>query len=298
MFGFLNFHKPLQLTSHDCVAKVRRLLREKRVGHGGTLDPLAEGVLPMAVGQATRLLPYLPREKQYQAIIRFGIRTDSDDLAGQILENNIVQDLTLTDIERVLPTFLGNIEQIPPQYSAIQINGKRLYELARAGITQDVPSRIVEISNLQVLDWRSGDQPELDLQVTCGEGTYIRALARDLGDRLGVGATLAGLVRQQSGGLNLANSVTLGGLEELVAEGRNIPLLSPQQALNHLPTVQLDTELAKRWFHGQRLPLPDLPIGPVLITTELPPVKCLGVAIVTPEDHGTVLRPKVVFNGD
>jgi tRNA pseudouridine55 synthase len=296
MFGFLNLHKPLHLTSHDCVAKVRRLLRQKRVGHGGTLDPLAEGVLPLAVGSATRLLPYLPGEKQYQAIIRFGVRTDSDDLAGEVLESKNVSDLTLADVEQLLPTFLGEIEQIPPQYSAIQVNGKRLYELARAGVTQAVPSRIVEISNLQVLGWRSGDQPELDLQITCGEGTYIRALARDLGDRLGTGATLAGLVRQQSGGMALGDSVGLTVLEKIVAAGEPIPLIPPQEALSYLPIVQLNSELEKRWFHGQRLLLPDLPVGVALITSELDPVKCLGVAVVTPEDHGTVLRPKVVLN--
>ncbi|MBD2655097.1 tRNA pseudouridine(55) synthase TruB [Synechocystis sp. FACHB-383] len=296
MFGFLNLHKPLQLTSHDCVAKVRRLLRQKRVGHGGTLDPLAEGVLPMAVGPATRLLPYLTGEKQYQAIIRFGVRTDSDDLAGEVLESKNVSNLTLADVEQLLPAFLGEIEQIPPQYSAIQINGKRLYELARAGITQAVPSRRVTIDDLRVLGWRSGEQPELDLQITCGEGTYIRALARDLGDRLGTGATLAGLVRQRSGGMALENSVGLTALEKIAEAGESIPLIPPEEALSHLPTVRLNSELEKRWFHGQRLLLPDLPVGVALITSDLDPVKCLGVAVVTPEDHGTVLRPKVVLN--
>ncbi|MBE9195112.1 tRNA pseudouridine(55) synthase TruB [Synechocystis sp. LEGE 06083] len=296
MFGFLNLHKPLQLTSHDCVAKVRRLLRQKRVGHGGTLDPLAEGVLPMAVGPATRLLPYLPGEKQYQAIIRFGVRTDSDDLAGEVLESRIVADLTLAAVEQLLPDFLGEIEQIPPQYSAIQVNGKRLYELARAGITQAVPSRRVTIDDLKVLGWRSGEQPELDLQITCGEGTYIRALARDLGDRLGTGATLAGLVRQRSGGMALENSVGLTALEKIAEAGESIPLIPPEEALGHLPTVRLNSELEKRWFHGQRLLLPDLPVGVALIASDLDPVKCLGVAVVTPEDHGTVLRPKVVLN--
>ncbi|MBE9240627.1 tRNA pseudouridine(55) synthase TruB [Synechocystis salina] len=296
MFGFLNLHKPLQLTSHDCVAKVRRLLRQKRVGHGGTLDPLAEGVLPMAVGSATRLLPYLTGDKQYQAIIRFGVRTDSDDLAGKVLESRIVADLTLAAVEQLLPDFLGEIEQIPPQYSAIQVNGKRLYELARAGITQAVPSRRVTIDDLKVLGWRSGDQPELDLQITCGEGTYIRALARDLGDRLGTGATLAGLVRHQSGGMALDNSVGLTALEKIAEAGESIPLIPPQEALSHLATVRLNSELEKRWFHGQRLLLPDLPVGVALITSDLDPVKCLGIAVVTPEDHGTVLRPKVVLN--
>ncbi|MGA1623992.1 MAG: tRNA pseudouridine(55) synthase TruB, partial [Synechocystis sp.] len=200
MFGFLNLNKPLQWTSHDCVGKVRRLLKTRKVGHGGTLDPLASGVLPIAVGKATRLLPYLPTAKRYKALVRFGVRTDSDDLAGNIIEEQSASSLTLAAIEAELPHFFGKIHQIPPQYSAIQVGGKRLYELARAGIACEVPSREVEIFKLQILDWRSGDKPELTLMVDCGEGTYIRALARDLGDRLGLGATLAGLERQLSGG--------------------------------------------------------------------------------------------------
>lgn len=298
MFGFLNLHKPSQWTSHDCVAKLRRLLQQKRVGHGGTLDPLATGVLPIAVGNATRLLPYLPGEKRYRGIVRFGLRTDSDDLAGQVLGSNDASALTLAMVEAVLPEFMGNITQIPPQYSAIQVNGQRLYELARAGIATAVPSRLVEITELKILDWRSGPQPELDLQITCGGGTYIRALARDLGDRLGVGGTLAGLVRESSCGLELGESITPEELERIVAqqnitEPKDFPLIPPQQALSHLTVVNLGPDLEKRWCQGQRLALTDLPQGTVRV--EGPEQTFLGIALVTKEDHGTVLRPKVVI---
>ncbi len=265
MFGFLNLNKPLEWTSHDCVAKVRRLLKQKRVGHGGTLDPLATGVLPIAVGNATRLLPYLPGTKQYRGTVRFGVRTDSDDLAGKVLETKPAGGLTLQKVEQILPEFLGTITQIPPQYSAIQVNGKRLYDLARAGIACEVPSRQVEITELKILDWRSGEYPELDLQVTCGEGTYIRALARDFGDRLGTGATLAGLVRELSSGMVLAQSLTLDELENLGTNQEELPWLLPHQVLGHLPVVNLDQDLEKRWFQGQRLALPDLAPGIVRV---------------------------------
>ncbi|MEB3161284.1 MAG: tRNA pseudouridine(55) synthase TruB [Synechocystis sp.] len=293
MFGFLNLNKPLQWTSHDCVGKVRRLFKLRKVGHGGTLDPLATGVLPIAVGQATRLLPYLPSAKRYQAVVRFGLQTDSDDLAGKVIADQSADHLTLEMIKAELPQFLGKIRQIPPQYSAIQVDGKRLYQLARAGIACDVPSREVEIFKLHILHWRSGDKPELTLTVDCGEGTYIRALARDLGDRLGVGATLAGLDRQLSGGMEIGQSITVDELQTVMDRQNPPPLLPPNQVLAHLPPVILAPDLTKRWYRGQRLLMPDLPLG--IVRVEDSQQTCLGIAMVTAEDQGTVLRPKVVL---
>lgn len=133
MNGFLNLNKPFGLTSHDCVARVRRLLHLKRVGHGGTLDPAAIGVLPIALGRATRLLQYLSHDKAYRATVRFGVRTATDDMAGEVLAADPCPQLTLPEVQKFLPQFLGKIQQIPPSYSAIQVGGKRLYELARAG---------------------------------------------------------------------------------------------------------------------------------------------------------------------
>ena len=137
--GFLNLNKPAGWTSHDCVAKVRRLLNIKRVGHGGTLDPAATGVLPIAVGKATRLLQFLPEEKEYHARVRLGVKTTTDDLEGTIITAQEASQLTLDDIKPILSQFEGKIEQIPPAYSAIQLGGKRLYELARAGEQVEVP---------------------------------------------------------------------------------------------------------------------------------------------------------------
>jgi len=252
MLGFLNLNKPKDWTSHDCVAKVRRLLKIRKVGHGGTLDPLATGVLPIAVGKATRLISYLPHRKAYQAKIRFGVQTATDDLEGEILKTSSASGLTLEKITPYLPQFLGIIEQIPPQYSAIQRDGKRLYDLARQGKIVEVPSRRVEIFDLQVLGWQAGEFPELDLSIRCGEGTYIRAIARDLGDLLGVGATLAGLIRTESGGMDLGNSMTLEELADRL-ESQDFFLTSPQIVLTDLPKIILDAETAQRWCQGQKI---------------------------------------------
>ncbi len=252
--GFLNLHKPYGFTSHDCVAKVRRLLRLKRVGHSGTLDPAATGVLPIALGRATRLLQYLRQGKAYRATIRFGLTTTTDDLEGDVVSQEPTPALTLAEVEALLPKFQGLIHQIPPAYSAIQVQGKRLYDLARQGETVEIPSRTVEVHQIEVLTWRSGDFPELELAIACGPGTYIRSIARDLGQLLGVGATLAGLVRTQSNGFGLDSSLTLEQLTEQVQAEAFVPL-SPEVALSHLPSLTLEADLARRWCQGQKLKL-------------------------------------------
>ncbi len=252
MNGFLNLNKPFGLTSHDCVARVRRLLRLKRVGHGGTLDPAAIGVLPIAVGRSTRLLQYLSPDKAYRATVRLGVRTATDDMAGEVLAADPCSQLTLPEVQKFLPEFLGKIQQIPPSYSAIQVGGKRLYELARAGEVVEAPVRTVEIFSIEVLDWRSGDYPELDVAIACGTGTYIRAIARDLGDMLGVGGTLSALERTLSSGFELPHSLTLETLAEQV-ELETFKAIAPESALRHIPQLTLESETAKRWCQGQKI---------------------------------------------
>ena len=181
MQGFLNLNKPFDWTSHDCVARVRKLLRLKRVGHAGTLDPAAIGVLPIALGKATRLLQYLPGEKAYKATIRLGVRTTTDDLQGDVIASVPGVLLSKEAVQTALQQFKGKISQIPPNYSAIQVQGKRLYDLARKGENVEVPARIIEVFQIEILDWRFGEFPELDVAIACGPGTYIRAIARDLG---------------------------------------------------------------------------------------------------------------------
>ncbi len=252
--GFLNLNKPFDWTSHDCVARVRKILRLKRVGHAGTLDPAATGVLPIALGKATRLLQYLPGEKAYQATIRLGLQTTTDDLAGEVIFAESVGDLSLATVAAALKQFVGKIEQIPPSYSAIQVGGKRLYDLARRGEIVQAPVRTVEVLRIEVLDWRDGEFPELDVAIACGSGTYIRAIARDLGAVLNIGGTLAALTRTESSGFLLKDSLTLSDLETQLSQDRFQPI-TPDRALQHLPSVSLENTPAQKWCQGQKVEL-------------------------------------------
>ena len=252
--GFINLYKPADWTSHDCVARLRRLLNTKKVGHGGTLDPKATGVLPMAVGKATKLLQYLPSNKAYQAVVRFGITTTTDDLEGEVISQLSAEQLSQKKVETALPQFLGAIAQTPPIYSAIQVDGKRLYKLARQGKTVEIPTRQVTIHQLQPQSWQPSAQPELTLNIACGPGTYIRSLARDLGEAVGTGATLVGLVRTHSSGFDLADSIPLEALEQALS-AKTFEPVSAGQAMQHVKAIWLPPDLARRWCLGQKLPL-------------------------------------------
>lgn len=256
MNGFLNLNKPAGFTSHDCVAKVRRLLEIKKVGHGGTLDPTATGVLPIAIGKATRLLQYMAADKGYQAKIRLGVQTTTDDLEGEVIASQSASDLTLEKVLSLLSLFQGKIQQTPPIYSAIQVKGKRLYDLARRGEEVEVPVREVEIYRIEVLNWHGGEFPEIDLAIACSPGTYIRAIARDLGTYLNIGGTLASLIRTQSCGFNLADSLTLAELDTQL-QTRTFSPIPPTAGLTHLPSVTLPIADASRWCQGQRIPYRD-----------------------------------------
>ena len=297
MQGFLNLNKPAGFTSHDCVAKVRRLLQLKRVGHGGTLDPAATGVLPIGLGRATRLLQFLPPDKAYRAMIRFGIATTTDDLEGETLLAQPVPDLTLESVMAALPEFQGKIEQIPPRYSAVQIQGKRLYELARKGEAAAAPVRTVEIHRIQILGWLPGEFPELAVAIACGPGTYIRSIARDLGNVLGVGAALASLIRTDSGGFSLANSLTLEELADKIQAGTFQPI-SPAVGLQHLPTLSFSPEQARRWCQGQKIRLMGQTDDYVLdnpLKIENNQGQFLGIGKTVNLNEGGAIAPKMVF---
>jgi tRNA pseudouridine55 synthase len=260
MDGFLNLNKPLGFTSHDCVAKVRRYLNTKKVGHAGTLDPAATGVLPIAVGRATRLLQYLPEGKAYDATVRFGITTDSDDLEGTVLTESAEPELTQEQVLQALAPFRGRIQQVPPSYSAIQVDGKRLYALARSGQMVTAPTREVEIHRIEVLAWRGGDFPEVDLAIHCGAGTYIRSIARDLGNAVGTGATLAGLKRTISSGFEIAQSLNFEMIEAHLAN-QTLQLAPPIDVLQHLEKISLTEDWDRRWCCGQKIVVDDLELG-------------------------------------
>ncbi len=300
MHGFLNLNKPKNFTSHDGVAKVRRILKMKRVGHAGTLDPAATGVLPIALGQATRLLQFLPQDKAYRATIRLGVRTTTDDLEGEVLECQPANHLDLETAKTALKSFQGSIQQIPPNYSAIQVQGQRLYDLARQGKEIDVQARTVEIHSIQILEWRSGEFPEIDVEIVCGPGTYIRAIARDLGQILQTGGTLASLLRIESSSFRLEDSLTLEEVEQQHQQGTLEPI-APEAALQHLGAIVLPSPLAQRWLQGQRIDLcKDLP-DRLPETEELHRVHhedggFLGIGQpVKTEIAAIILRPQVVF---
>ncbi|MBD2177208.1 tRNA pseudouridine(55) synthase TruB [Pseudanabaena sp. FACHB-1998] len=256
--GFISIDKPPEITAHDCVSRLRKLLKQKKIGHGGTLDPMATGVLPIAVGNATRLLRFLPEGKAYDAKIRFGIVTNTDDITGAVLNDRPCPELTLAMVEQVLPLFQGKITQRPPAFSAIQVNGKRLYDLARRGeVTEaDIPTRAVEVKEIRVLDWTAGDYAELDVAIACGSGTYIRAIARDLGEKLGCGATLSYLRRTYSNGFSLESSLTFEQVGDRL-QASSLDVLAPDHGLHLLPALSLNVELTKRWCMGQAIAFTD-----------------------------------------
>lgn len=296
--GFLNLNKPAGLTSHDCIARLRRMLHLKRVGHGGTLDPSATGVLPIAIDKATRLLQFLKSEKAYRATIRLGMSTTTDDLEGDTINSQPVVGLSLETVEAALKKFQGTIQQVPPNYSAIQVQGKRLYELARAGDKIEVPIRTVEVFQIEILDWRQGDFPEIDVGIACGSGTYIRAIARDLGVALQIGGTLAALTRTQSSGFNLSDSLNFEQLEAQLQQGTFKPI-SPTTVLAHLPSVTLSTTAAQKWCQGQRLSCNNV-IGNVSTPTNVLQVyqegeRFLGIGQLIISEDNQILIPQMVF---
>lgn len=245
--GFLNINKPLGITSHDVVSAVRRHTGIRKVGHAGTLDPLATGVLVMCVGRATRLSEYvMASTKTYHARVCLGKTTETDDAEGEVLQIRDASGISREAVESLFPEFTGDIQQLPPIYSAIKKNGKKLYELAREGKTVEREPRDVRIDKLTLTDWQP---PEFTLEVVCGSGTYIRSLARDIGEALLVGGYLSGLVRTRSGSFSLENAVSLETFKATTDWERW--LVPPVNALQDWPAVILDAAAADDVIHGR-----------------------------------------------
>ncbi len=256
LHGFLNINKPAGLTSHDVVARVRRLAgRSARVGHAGTLDPLATGVLPVALGHATRLIEYLAEaRKGYVGLVRLGVTTATDDAEGAVLATRPLPPLDDAAIEAAVAPLRGAIQQIPPAYAALHYQGRRLYDLARAGAAPDMPPRPVVIYRL---DWERAGPDTLRIVVECGKGAYIRSLARDIGAALGCGGHLAALQRTFVGPFHLATAIPLETLSADPAE-LAAALLPPETAVADWPVVQLDADQARRVANGMPVRLPAL----------------------------------------
>ena len=294
-FGFVVVDKPAGLTSHNCVSRLRRCFGLKRVGHGGTLDPSVTGVLPIALGPATRLLPYLPGEKTYRGSIQLGQTTSSDDLDGASLTTAPWPHLTAAQIDQALGAFRGAIAQAPPQVSAVHVDGVRAHERVRRGETMDLPPRPVTIHRLELLNWSTGTG-RLDLEVHCSAGTYIRSLARDLGEKLGCGGCLASLRRIQALGFHIEQAVPLPAWPDSTEDSRQaLPaVLSPEQALTHFTHHHVTPAEREDWCCGRRLQLAEGLANPgetvVVLQNDGP---MLGVGVM---ETGHLLRPKVVFD--
>jgi tRNA pseudouridine55 synthase len=293
--GFLVLDKPAGLSSHACVARVRRAYKLRRVGHGGTLDPAVTGVLPIALGAATRLLPYLSGDKTYQGVLQLGVTTISDDLEGEVLERRPVPALSAAELDRALAPFRGAIEQVPPQVSAVHVDGVRAYARVRRGESLELAARPVTIHRLALRAWDPATG-QLELTVRCSAGTYIRSLARDLGTALGCGGSLARLRRTEALGFSLEQAVPLEALDAGRESGAPPPqLLDSLVPLAHLPRHQLSTEDQAGWRCGRAPLLPDTlaelaPDSPVVVLE--PDGNLAGMA----RTAGGVLQPKLVLD--
>ena len=253
--GVLVVDKPVGLSSHDVVQIIRNGTKIRRAGHTGTLDPRASGVLVVLLGPAVRLSEYVSAsEKRYQAVIELGITTDTYDLEGKITRRSPV-DISYDEFEQALQGFVGEFEQKPPAYSAIKVKGEKAYELARRGEEVELEPRLIQVHELELLDW---DPPEAVIDIQCSSGTYVRSLAHDLGEKLGCGATLTGLRRTKNGRFGLRDAVSLRKLQESFANGDWYQYLIPAaEALGDWYTVELTVEQVDEVRHGHRVPALD-----------------------------------------
>ena len=249
MFGFININKPAGITSHDVVAKLRRISKIKQIGHTGTLDPMAQGVLPVAIGKASRLIEYLEENKGYIAKLQLGKVSDTYDTEGAVKEYSD-KKISKAEFADVLANFRGRIEQIPPVYSAVHYNGKRLYELARKGILpDDIPKRTVFINKLELLQYNEEEQTA-EIEVECSKGTYIRSLINDIGLTLGCGAVMRGLTSTKSGLFTIDTAVPLDALIDI--EDIEKHLINPIEVLSYKSYLLTEFEYQKI-KHGQSI---------------------------------------------
>ena len=279
-------------TSHDVVAKLRGIYRQKRVGHAGTLDPDATGVLLVGLGRVTRLLRYLQEAgKEYRGRVVFGVATDSLDASGSVLDR-VEMSFTRADLDAACASFVGDIEQVPPMVSAVKIGGRRLYELARAGENVERAPRPVRIDSLVVEHFEPGQYPEATVRVACSSGTYIRSLAADLGVALGGRAHLAELRRLRVGGFTIDDALTV----ETVEADPDAAVRRPTDAVRDLECVAVDPERARAVAHGATFAAPAL-IGDRAGSGPFAVVDDAGALLAVYERRGAGVKPSVVLVG-
>lgn len=260
LFGFLNIYKPKGLTSHDVVARLRKITKVRQIGHTGTLDPFATGVLPICIGKATRLIEYLDDDKEYLATVQFGKNTATYDLEGEITAT-FDKKVTEEDVKNALKDFEGEISQIPPIYSAIKVNGKKLYDYARQGQDIEIKPRKVTISKIELKEFDKTSQ-SAKITVACSKGTYIRSIAYDLGAKLGCGGYLTALERTKAGKFQVNSAIKLEGLTEVSQIVEN--LINPLDMLN-IPIHNLSENERERVSHGMSICNSDFPDSDIVI---------------------------------
>lgn len=256
MDGVINVYKEKGFTSFDVVAKLRGILRQRKIGHTGTLDPDAEGVLPVCLGAATRACELLTdKDKTYEAVMLLGVKTDTQDITGTVLERKEVR-VTKQQAEEMLLSFQGEYDQVPPMYSALKVNGKRLYELAREGKTVERQARRVTIYSIRILESGFTEQEKwVRFEVTCSKGTYIRTLCEDVGERLGCGACMKSLKRTRVSSFTEQESLTLARIEQLRDEGKLMDYVLPvDRMFLQFPRLQTTQEADRLLFNGNKLP--------------------------------------------
>jgi len=287
--GWIAVDKPAGITSAQTVAAVKRLIQPQKIGHAGTLDPMATGVLPLALGEATKTIPFIvDREKEYEFSIRWGEATDTDDADGEVI-GRADRWPTAKEIDAALPAFIGEIQQVPPRYSAVKVKGRRAYELARGGEQPELSARPVEIFGFIHLPDKSEKQAVSQFRVTCGKGTYVRSLARDLARELGTCGHVATIRRTRVGPFTEEQCFSLEKLNQLSHSARHLEAILPvAAALDDIPALAVTRGEADRARHGQVLKLPTTRSGTVCLKSD-------GqlVALAQAED-GTV-RPIRVF---
>lgn len=271
IFGFLNIDKPEKMTSHDVVSKLRKITGIKQIGHSGTLDPFATGVLPVAIGKATKLIQYLPDDKEYLATVQFGKNTDTYDIEGEITEE-FSKKITETDVINALKNFEGEISQTPPIYSAIKVNGKKLYDYARKGQEVDIKPRQITIYKITLEDFNQQNQTA-QIRIFCSKGTYIRSIAYDLGKNLGCGAYLSALRRTKSGNFDIKNSVTLTSLNDDLTQ----KIINPAEIFD-FPAHELNDIEAGKVSHGNYIKNVKFKDGDIVFLVYGGKIKAIGLA--------------------
>lgn len=256
--GIIVVNKPQNWTSHDCVAVMRRAVGVKRIGHTGTLDPMATGVLPVCIGTSARIMEYLDLDnKTYRCTMKLGITTDTEDVWGEVLTEADPSSVTEEQIREVFAGFVGEIEQIPPKYSALKVNGKKLYEYARAGQDVEIKSRKITISSIDI-EKIEGD--EITFVVVCSKGTYVRTICKDIGDKLGCGAAMSALTRIASGIFTLEEAIDIEKIKEMTKEEIIEKLYPTDYPLIHFGRINLTAIQAKDFVNGKRMKRENLEI--------------------------------------